>query len=193
MFATHGLPKLIVTDNGMAFTSYEFQEFITKNSISHIKTALYHPGLAERAVQTSKEGLKNMIERSVETNLLIFSFNFPFSNWSITCRTFTRKITLCTPGSAMVLLNYNFNFTLVSTFSAIKTICIPITCWRGPSFLVAWNIHVSCNLLCSMCGIAMHVIAMQGTHMEKFLTMPLEWNCFTWWHICLLLVPITEQ
>ena len=44
---------MIVTDNGMAFTSYELQELTLRNGIRHIKTAPYHPvsnGLAERAV-----------------------------------------------------------------------------------------------------------------------------------------------
>ena len=29
-------------------------------------------------------------------------------------------------------------------------------CLREPRFLVAWNIHVSCNLSCATDGIAMH-------------------------------------
>ena len=45
---------------------------------------------------------------------------------------------------------------------------IPITCLRGPHFLVMWNIHVSCNLPCAthgiaMLGVAMCVTTMQGT------------------------------
>ena len=61
MFATHGLPEMLVTDNGSVFTSAEFQEFMQRNGVRHIKTAPYHPasnGLAERAVQTVKEALK---------------------------------------------------------------------------------------------------------------------------------------
>ena len=55
--------------------------------------------------------------------------------------------------------------------------CIPIMCLHGLCFLMVWNIHVSCNLLCATCGIvrhrvAMHVTAMQGTCIGKYLTMP---------------------
>ena len=87
MFATHGLPEIIISDNGTAFTSNEFQEFTSKNSIRHIKTAPYHPasnGLAERAVQTFKEGLKKLTEGSVETKLARFLFQYRLTPHSTT-------------------------------------------------------------------------------------------------------------
>ena len=62
-FATFGLPRMIVTDNGPSFTSKEFQSFMTENGIIDKKSSLYHPatnGLAERAVQTFKCGIKKL-------------------------------------------------------------------------------------------------------------------------------------
>ena len=53
IFATHGVPKNIVSDNGSVFTSEEM-----KNNIRHIRTAPFHPssnGMAERYVQTFKK------------------------------------------------------------------------------------------------------------------------------------------
>ena len=61
VFATHGLPRKVVTDNGSSFTSEEFRTFMANNGIVHVTTAPYHPssnGLAERAVQTVKQGQK---------------------------------------------------------------------------------------------------------------------------------------
>ena len=69
-FATHGLPEIVVTDNGSHFVSREFEDFLKQNGICHIRTAPYQPasnGMAERAVQTFKVGMKKMNEGSVET------------------------------------------------------------------------------------------------------------------------------
>ena len=74
-FATHGLPEIVVTDNGSNFASKEFEDFLKQNGIRHIRTAPYHPasnGLAERAVQTFKEGMKKMSGGSVETRVSRF-------------------------------------------------------------------------------------------------------------------------
>ena len=74
-FATHGLPEIVVTDNGSNFVSREFEDFLKQNGIRHIRTAPHHPasnGMAERAVQTFKEGMKKMIGGSVETRVSRF-------------------------------------------------------------------------------------------------------------------------
>ena len=51
MFAKHGLPQLVVSDNDAVFTSEEFKEFLEWNGIRHVRSAPYHlasNGLAER-------------------------------------------------------------------------------------------------------------------------------------------------
>ena len=43
IFATHGLPEIIVSDNGTAFTSNEIQAFLRISGIRHISSSPYHP------------------------------------------------------------------------------------------------------------------------------------------------------
>ena len=87
MFATHGLPATLVRDNGSNFTSAEFQEFMKKNGIKHIKVSPYHPasnGLAERAVRIFKEGYEKMEEGSVQTKLSRFLLSYQTTPHSTT-------------------------------------------------------------------------------------------------------------
>ena len=42
VFSTHGLPEVLVSDYGSAFTSAQFQTFIKLNGFRHVKRAPYH-------------------------------------------------------------------------------------------------------------------------------------------------------
>ena len=89
VFAVHGLPETLVTDNGSVFTSSEFVEFTKKNGIHHIRSSPYHPasnGLAERAVQTFKAGMKKSSTGSIETRLSRFLFQYRITPHTTTGR-----------------------------------------------------------------------------------------------------------
>ena len=78
-FASLGLPEVVVSDNGTTFTSQEFADFMKNNGIRHVRSPPYHPssnGLAERAVQTLKEGLRKVRSGSLETRLSKFLLNY---------------------------------------------------------------------------------------------------------------------
>ena len=79
LFATLGIPEMIVSDNSTNFTSEEFHQFCVKNGIKHVTTAPYHPssnGLAERALRILKEGLVKVTTGSVVDCLawLLFAY-----------------------------------------------------------------------------------------------------------------------
>ncbi|UYV75399.1 K02A2.6-like [Cordylochernes scorpioides] len=67
IFATHGLPDVIVSDNGTSFTSELFRTFLKRNGVRHILCAPYHAasnGQVERAIQT----LKNLLRKNSSGN-----------------------------------------------------------------------------------------------------------------------------
>ncbi|MDD9361375.1 MAG: DDE-type integrase/transposase/recombinase, partial [Anaplasma sp.] len=61
IFAREGLPREIVTDNGVQFVSREFEEFLKQHGIKHLKSSLYHPqsnGQVERFNRVLKSCLQ---------------------------------------------------------------------------------------------------------------------------------------
>ena len=61
IFAAYGLPEQLVSDNGPQFVAKEFEDFMLKNGIRHIRSAPYHPatnGLVERFVQSFKRAME---------------------------------------------------------------------------------------------------------------------------------------
>ena len=87
MFATFGVPETIVSDNGTCFVSEEFEHFLVQNGIKRSMTAPYHPasnGLAERAVQISKRGLKKEVAGDMNTGLAKILLNYRITPQSTT-------------------------------------------------------------------------------------------------------------
>ncbi len=87
LFATHGFPELLVSDNGTVFTSAEFQKFLKNNGIRHSTCAPYHPatnGLAGRAVQTFKQFIKKPSKDTLETNISRFLSQYRITPHSTT-------------------------------------------------------------------------------------------------------------
>ena len=82
-FATHGLPEIIVSENGTPFTSSEFKEFASKNGIRLITSAPYHPssnGAAERTVQTFKKYMEKQNAHPSTVDTLVSQFLFSYRN-----------------------------------------------------------------------------------------------------------------
>nr|VZI00654.1 unnamed protein product [Spirometra erinaceieuropaei] len=60
IFSQHGLPEVLVSDNGSQFISSTFEDFCRQHNIQHFRSPPYHPqsnGQAERFVDTFKRAL----------------------------------------------------------------------------------------------------------------------------------------
>ena len=71
IFARHGIPQKVRTDNGPQFSSREYKLFAEQWGFDHITTSPLHPqsnGLAERSVQI----IKRMLKKSLATGQDIY-------------------------------------------------------------------------------------------------------------------------
>ena len=112
LFATHGLPEMMVSDNGSAFTSAEFQTFVKRNGIRHVRSAPYHPssnGQAERVVQTFKEAILKTTG-DLDTRLARFLFQYRLTPHTTTGLSPAEMLLGRRPRSHLDLLVYARNF-----------------------------------------------------------------------------------
>jgi hypothetical protein len=109
IFARNGLPEQMVSDNGPQFVSEEFQKFVKLNGIRHIRSAPYHPatnGLAERFVQTFKQGMKAMDKENADIHKKL-------ANFLLTYRNTPHATTNETPASLFMGRNLRCRFDLI--------------------------------------------------------------------------------
>ena len=81
VFARNGLPEQLVSDNGPKFTAEEFQLFLKKNGVKHVRTiSSSHNGLAERFIQTMKQSLTSMKQDLDSTQTKLSKFLMKYRN-----------------------------------------------------------------------------------------------------------------
>ena len=84
IFAGHGIPEVVVLDNGPQYTSELYAEFAKKYQFQHVTSSPNYPqsnGKAERAVKTMKSMLKKCDDpytHVLSTTLVLFHTS---SNW----------------------------------------------------------------------------------------------------------------
>lgn len=77
IFSRHGLPEIIVSDNGPQFTSTEFEQFCASNGLLHRTSAVYKPstnGQAERVVQILKSAIKQAHLTNADVDAVIANY-----------------------------------------------------------------------------------------------------------------------
>lgn len=77
IFSRHGIPKILISDNGPQYTSGEFKKFTKQWGFEHITSSPNYPqsnGKSERAVQTVKNLLKKCIITNSDFHIALLNF-----------------------------------------------------------------------------------------------------------------------
>ena len=83
IFSRHGLPEILVSDNGAQFTAREFEQFCSNNGILHRTSAAYKPstnGQAERVVQILKTAIKQAQLTNRDVSAVIAKYLLVYRN-----------------------------------------------------------------------------------------------------------------
>ena len=119
IFAEHGLPEQLVSDNGPQFRSEQFPRFTRQNGIKHILVAPYHPtsnGAAKRSVRVVKEALeKQMLQGTGGMTL-----KHRLANFLIKYRSTPHSVTGRTPAELMVKRQLRTRLTLLKPNLALE-------------------------------------------------------------------------
>jgi len=73
IFARHGIPEVVVSDNGPQFASESYNKFAEEYGFQHITSSPYHPegnGEAERGVQI----VKNLLKKAQDPYLALLAY-----------------------------------------------------------------------------------------------------------------------
>ena len=108
-FARHGIPDILISDNGPQFDNTEFARFAKEWNFTHKTSSPHYPksnGLAERTIQTLKKVLKKARKDGTDPNLAILELqNTPRTNdlGSPVQRVFSRRTKTLVPVSDQLL------------------------------------------------------------------------------------------
>lgn len=76
-FARHGIPEILISDNGPQYASSEFVKFAKVYEFTHTTSSPRYPqsnGMAERAVQTTKNVLKKAVQAGEDPYLAVLEW-----------------------------------------------------------------------------------------------------------------------
>jgi len=80
IFVRHGIPDVIVSDNGPQYSSHEFGEIVKTLNVKHITSSPHHPqgnGEAERVVKTAKR----LLNGNSDPNLALLAYRLTPLSW----------------------------------------------------------------------------------------------------------------
>ncbi len=77
IFARHGIPKVVISDNGPQFACQEFRDFAKAYEFEHVTSSPYYPqsnGMAEKGVQIAKRLLQKAMDTQSDPCLALLSY-----------------------------------------------------------------------------------------------------------------------
>ena len=108
VFENFGLPETIVTDNGFGFTSGHFLiAMVFAILLQHLTTHPASNGMAERALQIVKKGLKKVNDGSIKERLARILFAYLTTPQSTTGLTPAEMLLRCKPRTHLNLIKPN--------------------------------------------------------------------------------------
>ena len=80
IFACHGTPETLISDNGPQYSAVEMKDFASTYAFEHVTSSPHYPrsnGLAKRTVKT----IKNLMKKSSDPNMLLLSYRSTPLHW----------------------------------------------------------------------------------------------------------------
>ena len=77
IFARHGIPSAVRSDNGSQYTANEYKQFSNQWGFTHVTTSPYYPqsnGLAEKTVQTAKRLFNKAKKKGADPYLALLEY-----------------------------------------------------------------------------------------------------------------------
>ena len=106
IFARHGIPETVRSDNGPQYSSQQFAVFASSYGVNHVASSPKYPqsnGQVERMVQT----IKNMLKKSTDPHIAVLSYRatpHPWCGYSPAELCMGRRIRTAVPQSNAILI-----------------------------------------------------------------------------------------